>query len=52
MRGFTKLPKSYFEKYSDKPVKIIPFNPKSKLVAREYMIQKNNFLEEIVNKLH
>lgn len=37
MRGFTKLPKDYSDKYTDKPVRIIPFNPKSKQVANEYI---------------
>lgn len=37
MRGFTKLPKGYFDKYSDKPVKIVKFNPKSRVVAENYI---------------
>lgn len=37
MRGFTKLPEGYFEKYSDKPVKLVPFNPKAKDTASIYI---------------
>ena len=37
MRGFTKLPRSYFDKYSEKPVTIVPFNPKSRIVAERYI---------------
>lgn len=44
MRGFSKLPKSYFDKYSNKPVKIIKFNPKSRVVA-------NNFIKKITSLL-
>lgn len=45
MRGFTKLPKSYFDKYSDKPVKITPFNPRAKIVAHKYIKKIESLLE-------
>ena len=52
--GFTKLPKNYFDKYSDKPVKIIPFNPRAKIVADKYInklrLTLNKFNVEILLK--
>lgn len=37
MRGLAKLPPEYFEKFSDKSVKIKPFDPNSKKIAGEYV---------------
>lgn len=45
MRGFTELPKGYFDKYSDKPVKIVKFNPKSSLVADKYIKKIKSLLK-------
>jgi GrpB-like predicted nucleotidyltransferase (UPF0157 family) len=54
MRGFKKLPKSYFNKYSDKPVIIIEYDPKTKLVARQYIDKLegllNGFPAEIMHR--
>lgn len=46
MRGFKKLPKSYFDKYSGKPVKIIEFNPQSTIVANKYIEELRILLKE------
>lgn len=37
MRGLARLPRKYFNKFSDKPVKIKPFDPNSQKIAREYI---------------
>jgi len=54
MRSFTKLPKNYFDKFSDKPVKIIPFDPKSRVVAEKYIkkieLLLKNFKVEISHR--
>lgn len=46
MRGFTKLPRTYFQKYSDNPVKIIPFNPRSQISTKEYIKRLNSLLSK------
>lgn len=47
MRGVSSLSDSYFDKYKDKKVKIKPFDPRTKLVAKKY-IEK---LREILGNL-
>lgn len=37
MRGLPKLPDSYFDKFKDKPVKIYPFDSKTKKIAADYI---------------
>lgn len=54
MRGFTNHQKSYFDKFSDKPVKIFPFDPRARIVAEKY-IKKiesllNNFEVEVLHR--
>lgn len=44
------LPRSYFLKYSNKPVKIKPFSKKSKKIAKEYLRKINRVLKETKTK--
>lgn len=37
MRGIPQLPDSYFDKYKDKKVRIIPFDPQVGQIAKEYI---------------
>lgn len=46
MKGFTKLPRTYFQKYSNSPVKIIPFNPRSQISAKEYIKRLKSLLSK------
>ena len=39
------MPDSYFEKFSTNPVSVKPFDPKSKLIAKEYIVLLRNFLK-------
>ncbi|MFC1624789.1 GrpB family protein [Patescibacteria group bacterium] len=46
MRGLKELPSSYFNKFKDKKVKIVPFDPKYKVVAQEYIKRLNKLLKQ------
>lgn len=37
MRGLPRLPDSYFDKFKGKPVKLYPFDPKSRKIAVDYI---------------
>ena len=53
MRGFTKLPDNYFDKFKDKPVKIVPFNSKSRIIANKYISKIKDVLSDVdVEILH
>ena len=45
MKNLPPMPDSYFEKFSTNPVSVKPFNPKSKLIAKEYIVLLRNFLK-------
>ena len=45
------MPDSYFEKFSDKPVYIKPYDPKSKQIAVEYIALLKNLLKEFDVKI-
>ena len=46
MRGLTKLPDSYFAKFTNKQVRLYPFNPKSRVVAKKYILKLERLLSE------
>lgn len=50
----SKLPEDYFNKYSNKPVKIVEFNPKSRIIAGKYIkrlrLLLKNFEIEILHR--
>jgi hypothetical protein len=41
----TKLPKNYFKKIQEKPVKIKPYNKKFEYIVRDYLKKLNNVLK-------
>jgi len=47
MRGLPPFPESYFEKYANKPVKIVPFDPVSKKKAQQYCVMLQEYLAGI-----
>lgn len=54
MRGLTELPDSYFERFANRPVKIIPYDPKAKVVTSKYILKLrdllSNFKVEILHR--
>lgn len=45
MKHPNPLPASHFEKISDEPVKIKPYNPKFRKIAKEYLTRLNKMLK-------
>jgi hypothetical protein len=46
MKDLPLLPDGYFDKFSTKPVKVKPFNPKSKIIAEKYIDLLKELLKE------
>ena len=44
MRNLPQLPDGYFERFKNKPVKIKPFDPRTKKVATNYIAKLKKFL--------
>lgn len=47
MRGVSPLSDSYFDKFKDKKVKIKPFDPRTKLVAKKYIETLRKILDDL-----
>lgn len=46
MRGLSQTPDSYFDKFAGKKVKLIPFNPETKIKGLEYAKRLKKMLDE------
>ncbi len=46
MKNINPMPRSYFDKFSDKPVLVKPYDPKSKQLAKEYISSLEDMLSD------